>query len=342
MKAVVFHRHGSPEVLQYEDVPDPIPAAGEVVIEVRAASLNHIDVFLRRGMPGITVKMPKIAGSDAAGVVNEVGSDVTGLKKGDRVTIDPGISCGRCEFCAGGFGSACAHYQMVGEHTDGSYAQLLKVPAHIVLPIPDTLGFEEAAAAPLVYLTAWSMLISKGRIQPGEDVLILGVGGGVGTAALQIAKMVGCRVLATASSDEKLARAKELGADILINYSKQEFDKEVRNLTDRRGVDVVVDYIGADTWVKSLRSARKGGRILTCGATTGFAPQTDLRHIFYRQLQVFGSTMGSHREFLDVMKCIFRGQLKPVIDQVLPLSEARRGHELIEGRQVFGKLVLKP
>src|SRR5262245_3609977 len=342
MKAVLFHAHGGPEVLQYEDAPDPKPGRGEVLLEVKATSINHIDIFLRRGMPGVKVPLPKIAGCDASGIVREVGGDVIGLKNGDRVTINPGISCGHCEFCAAGFGSQCTTYRMVGEHTDGSYAELLKVPAHIVLPIPDSLTFEAAAAAPLVFLTAWSMLIGKGKLQPGEDVLILGAGAGVGTAAIQIAKLVGCRVIATASSNEKLEKASALGADILINYKKEEFDKRVRDITARRGVDVVVDYIGNDTWVRSLRSARKGGLVLTCGATTGFAPQTDLRHIFYRQVQVLGSTMGSHKEFLDVMKCIFRGQLKPVIDQVLPLQEAARGHELIESRQVFGKIVLTP
>ena len=229
---------------------------------------------------------------------------------------------------------------MVGENRDGAYADFVVVPAHVVLPIPDSMSFEDAAAAPLVFITAWSMMVGKGNIRPGEDVLILGAGAGVGTAAIQIAKMVGCQVFVTASSDEKLRRAKELGADFLINHTTEEFDKRIRDLTNKRGVDVVVDYIGADTWVKSLRSARRGGRVLTCGATTGFAPQTDLRHIFFRQVRVIGSTMGSHKEFLDVMKCIFRGQLKPVIDRVLPLPEASRGHELIERRAVFGKIVL--
>ena len=342
MKAVLFHEHGGPEVLKYEDAPDPKPGRGDVLIDVKATSINHIDIFLRRGMPGVRVPLPKIAGCDAAGIIKEVGPDVSGLKPGDRVTINPGISCGHCEFCASGFGSQCTTYAMVGEHIDGAYAQLLRVPAHIVLPIPDSLSFEEAAAAPLVFLTAWSMMVGKGDIRPGEDVLILGAGAGVGTAAIQIAKLVGCRVIATASTDEKLARAKQLGADILINYRKDEFDKRVRDITNKRGVDVVIDYIGADTWVQSLRSARKGGRVLTCGATTGFAPQTDLRHVFYRQVRVIGSTMGSHKEFMDVMKCIFRGQLKPIIDRVLPLSEAHQGHELIEKRETFGKIVLTP
>jgi NADPH:quinone reductase-like Zn-dependent oxidoreductase len=340
MKAVVFDQHGGPEVLQLRDVPDPKTGPGHVLIEVKATSINHIDIFLRRGMPGVKVPMPKIVGSDAAGIIRELGTGVSGLTVGQRVTINPGISCGHCEFCAAGFGSQCVSYSMVGESRDGAYAQLISVPAHIVLPIPDALSFEDAAAAPLVFLTAWSMMVGKGNIRPGEDVLILGAGAGVGTAAIQIAKMAGCRVFVTASSEEKLRRAKELGADFLINYSTNEFDKSIRDLTNRRGVDVVVDYVGADTWVRSLRSARRGGRVLTCGATTGFAPQTDLRQIFFRQVQVIGSTMGSQREFLDVMKCVFRGQLKPVIDRVLPLSEARKGHELIEQRAVFGKIVL--
>jgi NADPH:quinone reductase-like Zn-dependent oxidoreductase len=340
MKAVVFNQHGGPEVLQYVDVPNPRPGPGEVLIEVKATSINHIDIFLRRGMPGIKVPLPKIVGSDAAGIIRELGRDVSGLTPGQRVTINPGIACGHCEFCSAGFGSQCVSWAMVGENRDGAYAEFVVVPAHIVLPIPDHISFEEAAAAPLVFLTAWSMMVGKGNIRPGEDVLILGAGAGVGTAAIQIAKLVGCRVFATASNAEKLQRAKELGADFLINYTTEEFDKTIRDLTNKRGVDIVVDYIGADTWVRSLRSARRGGRVLTCGATTGFAPQTDLRHIFFRQVQVLGSTMGSHREFLDVMKCVFRGQLKPVIDRVLPLPEAGKGHELIEQRAVFGKIVL--
>jgi NADPH:quinone reductase-like Zn-dependent oxidoreductase len=340
MKAVVFNQHGGPEVLQYVDVPNPRPGPGEVLIEVKATSINHIDIFLRRGMPGIKVPLPKIVGSDAAGIIRELGRDVSGLTPGQRVTINPGIACGHCEFCSAGLGSQCVSWAMVGENRDGAYAEFVVVPAHIVLPIPDHISFEEAAAAPLVFLTAWSMMVGKGNIRPGEDVLILGAGAGVGTAAIQIAKLVGCRVFATASNAEKLQRAKELGADFLINYTAEEFDKTIRDLTNKRGVDIVVDYIGADTWVRSLRSARRGGRVLTCGATTGFAPQTDLRHIFFRQVQVLGSTMGSHREFLDVMKCVFRGQLKPVIDRVLPLPEARKGHELIEQRAVFGKIVL--
>lgn len=340
MKAVVFNQHGGPDVLQYREVPDPKPGPGEVLIEVKATSINHIDIFLRRGMPGVKVAMPKIVGSDASGIVRELGVGVTELTAGQRVTINPGIACGHCEFCAAGFASQCTSWAIVGENRDGAYADFVVVPAHIVLPIPDSMSFEAAAAAPLVFLTAWSMMVTKGNIRPAEDILILGAGAGVGTAAIQIAKMVGCRVFVTASSEEKLQRAKALGADFLINYSSDEFDKKIRDLTNKRGVDIVVDYVGADTWVRSLRSARRGGRILTCGATTGFSPQTDLRHIFFRQIQVIGSTMGSHRDFLDAMKCIFRGQLKPVIDRVLPMKEAAEGHDLIERRAVFGKIVL--
>jgi NADPH:quinone reductase-like Zn-dependent oxidoreductase len=342
MKAVIIHEHGGAEVLTYQDRETPKPGADEALIEVHATSINHIDIWIRKGLPGIRFPLPLIPGCDAAGIVRAVGNRVSGLTPGTRVVINPGISCGHCEFCAAGFGSQCDSFTMVGENRDGGYAEFLTVPARIVLPIPDSLTFDEAAAAPLVTLTAWSMLVNKGKLQPGEDVLILGVGAGVGTAALQIAKMAGCRVFAAASTEVKLERARQLGADFLINYAKEDFDKKIRQLTDRRGVDVVVDYIGADTWVKSLRAARKGGRVLTCGATTGYDPRTDLRQIFYRQVQVIGSTMGSHRDFLDAMRCVFRGQVKPVIDRVLPLSEAKKGHEAIERREVFGKVVLQP
>src|SRR5438046_5268821 len=279
MKAVVFEKHGGPAVLEYQDVPEPKAGPGEVLIDVKATSCKHIDIVLRPGMPGVRVAMPKIVGSDAAGIIREIGPDVSGLEVGQRVTINPGISCGRCEFCAAGFGGQCTSYAMVGENRDGAYAELVAVPAHIVLPLPDSVSFEEAAAAPIVFLTAWSMMVTKGNIRPGEDVLILGAGAGVGTAAIQIAKMTGCRVFAAASTDEKLERARKLGADFLINYKTEEFDKKIRELTGKRGVDVVVDYIGSDNWVSSMRCARVGGRVLTCSDTTGFAPQTVPRQL---------------------------------------------------------------
>ena len=342
MKAVRFHAHGDPGVLNYEEAPDPEIHPDEVLLEVRAASVNHLDVFVRRGIPGAKLPLPHIPGADASGIIRKTGNAVVELEVGQRVTINPGISCGHCEFCAGGFGSQCMTYRIIGEQTPGSYADLLRVPQHNVLSIPDSMSFEDAAATPLVFLTAWSMLITKGRIQPGEDILILGAGAGVGTAAVQIAKMVGCRVFAAAGSPDKLDALERLGADVLIDYNNEEFDRTIRQETSKRGVDVVVDYIGMDTWAKSLRAVRRGGRILTCGATTGPAAETDLRHVFFRQLQILGSTMGSPREFVDVMSCVVRGQLKPVIDRVLPLSEAAAAHRLIERREVFGKLVLVP
>jgi NADPH:quinone reductase-like Zn-dependent oxidoreductase len=338
-----FREHGGPNVLTEGTVPDPRVGEHDVLVEVRAASVNHLDVFLRQGWTGLDLKLPHIPGSDAAGVVRETGTGADPLLPvGTRVVVNPGISCGRCEFCSEGFGGQCRSYQVIGEHTEGSYAELLKVPASNLLPLPDDVGFEEAAAAPLVFMTAWSMLIAKGKIRPGEDVLVLAAGSGVGTAAIQIAKLAGCRVFAAAGSEEKLERARALGAEILINYSRDDFDQVVRERTGKRGVDVVVDHVGADTWARSLRSARTGGRILTCGATSGYSPTTDLRHVFYRQLRIIGSTMGSAHDFNSVMTSVFRRQLRPVVDRVLPLSEAAEAHRLIEARRVFGKLVLVP
>ena len=343
MQAVLFREHGGPDVLTAASLPDPEISGQEVLIEVRAAAVNHLDIFLRRGLPGILLPLPHVPGSDAAGIVREPGPDVDPrLAVGTRVVVNPGISCGRCEFCTAGFGGQCETYRIVGEHTQGSYAELLKVPADNLLPIPDDMSFEEAAASPLVFMTAWSMMVTKGRIRPGEDVLVLAAGSGVGTAAIQIARLVGCRVFAAAGSDAKLERARELGAEVLINYRREAFDRVVREHTGKRGVDVVIDHVGAETWAQSLRSARKGGRILTCGATSGHSPATDLRHVFYRQLQIIGSTMGSPRDFGEVMRCVFRGQLRPIVDRVLPLRDAAAAHRLIEERQVFGKLILVP
>lgn len=343
MKAIVFEQHGPPEVLVERDVPDPEVSGAEALIEVRAAAVNHLDVFLRRGLPNLKLKLPHIPGSDAAGIVRAVGPEADeSLTVGARVVVNPGISCGHCEFCSEGLGGACRTFRVVGEHTDGTYARFLKIPSTNLLPLPESMSFEEAAAAPLVFLTAWSMLISKGGLRPGEDVLVLAAGSGVGTAAIQIARLAGCRVFAAAGSDEKLEHARRLGADVLINYRNEEFDRVVRQRTGNRGVDVVVDHVGADTWVRSLKAARKGGRILTCGATSGYAPATDLRHVFYRQLRVIGSTMGSDADFTAVMRCVFRGQLHPVVDSILPLKDAAQAHRRLEARDVFGKIVLVP
>lgn len=340
MKAVIFHEHGGPEVLRYEEVPDPQPGPGEVLVRVKATSVNFLDIWVRRGIPGI--KLPHIAGSDVAGVIEQVGEGVTEVKPGQRVVVNPNFSCGKCEYCLQGEDSLCIHYKILGEQVDGGYAELVKVPAKNAIPLPEHVPFEEAAAATLTFMTAWRMLITRGGLRPGEDVLILGAGGGVGTAAVQIAKLVGARVFATASTEEKLERLRELGADVLINYKEVEFDKEVRRLTEKRGVDMVVDCVGAETWVKSLRSLAKNGRLVTCGATTGPNPQTDIRYIFWNQLKIIGSTMASTKELLDVLKLLWAGKLKPVIYRVMPLHEAAEAQRLLEERRVFGKVVLVP
>lgn len=342
MKAIRIHAHGGPEVLRLEDVPDPVAKSGEVVLHVRAASVNHLDMFVRRGMPGVKIPLPRIPGADAAGEVESVGPGVTAFKPGDRVTVNPGISCGTCEFCAGGRGSLCLTYSLLGEHGDGTYAERVAVPVRNVHPIPASMAFEDAAAFPLVGLTAWAMLVTKAAVRPGEDVLVVGAGAGVGVMCIQIAKLCGARVIATAGSDEKLARCKALGADILVNHATTPIDKAVREITGKRGADVVVDYVGKDTWQMSLRSLARGGRLVTCGATTGFDPVEDLRHVFYRQVSILGSTMGSAKEFADMMRCVLAGKLKPVVDGVLPLAEASEAHRRLEERGVVGKLILKP
>ena len=333
MKAIRFHKHGGPDVLKLEDVPEPECGPGEVLLEVKAASVNHLDIWLRRGLPGFEIPLPHIPGCDAAGVVRETGA---------RVLLNPGSGCGSCEFCAAGNESMCVRYRIFGEHREGCYTELLAVPAENAIPIPDSMSFEEAASIPLVLLTAWRMLITRGRLRPGEDILILGAGAGVGTMCVQIAKLTGARVIATGGTEEKCDRLGELGADIVINYAKQDFAREVRKITQKRGVDVVVDYVGKDTWAGSLACVRRGGRLVTCGATTGHDPAEDLRHIFSRQLEVIGSTMGSRRELMEALRRVFAGKIKAVVDRVMPMSEAAEAHRRIESRGVFGKLVLTP
>jgi NADPH:quinone reductase-like Zn-dependent oxidoreductase len=327
VKAVRIHQHGGPEVLRLEEIPPP-----------RAASVNHLDLFVRRGMPGIPVEFPRILGSDAAGEVLEDGG---GWKAGDRVLVNPGSSCGRCRFCVGGDPSMCPQYRILGEHLDGTYTQQIALPPEQLLPLPEGLSFEQGAALPLVFMTAWRMLVSRGRLRPGEVVVVLGAGSGVGSACVQIARMAGCRVIATASSPEKRDKALALGADEVLDSRSPELARQVRRLTGGGGADVVVDYVGKDTWPSSLKALRNGGRLLTCGATTGYDAQTDLRHIFYRQLEVIGSTMGSSKDLSEVLEGVRRGLLRPVVDRVLPLEEAAEAHRLLAERRVFGKIVLQ-
>ncbi len=342
MKAVIFSQHGGPEVLQYTEVADPQIKANEVLIEVRACALNHLDVWVRGGLPGIEIPLPHILGDDVAGVVREAGELVTWTKPGDEVMVQPGVSCGHCGECLAGRDNMCDEYDMIGYRRDGGYAELLSVPGVNVIPKPANLSWPEAAALPLVTLTAWHMLVTQARVQPGEDVLVHAAGSGVGSLGIQIAKLRGARVIATASSDEKLAKARELGADEIVNYTRDDWPKEVRKLTNGRGVDVVFEHTGAATWSGSIVSLKKGGRLVTCGATSGFDARTDLRQVFYRHLTILGSMMGSKAELLAAMKFIESGQIRAVVDRTLPLDDARKAHELMEDRAQFGKLVLMP
>jgi NADPH:quinone reductase-like Zn-dependent oxidoreductase len=341
MRAVAIFEHGGVDKLTLTDLPKPTPGADDVIINVKAVALNRLDIFVREGLPGLKLPMPHILGSDVAGVIDKVGTNVQSFKLGQRVTINPGWWDTTCEFCVRGEHSLCVNFKIFGEHLTGGYAEFMKVPARNVLPIPDDFAFEEIAAAPLAFLTAWRALITRGRLQPGEDVIILGVGSGVATAAIQIAKYAGARVFATSHSDQKLARARELGADVLINYTKQEWEKEAWLATNKRGVDVVVDAVGEATWLKSLRALRKGGRLITYGATSGPNPAEEIRLIFWKQLEIIGTTMSSQSEFLDVMKLVFQRKLKPVVDIVLPLEQAREAHERLARNEQFGKIVLK-
>jgi len=342
MKAVIFEQHGGPEVLKYTEVADPQIKANEVLVEVRGCALNHLDVWVRGGLPGIKIPLPHILGDDVAGVVRDAGELVTWTKPGDEVMVQPGVSCGHCVECLAGRDNMCDEYDMIGYRRDGGYAELLSVPGVNVIPKPGNLSWPEAAALPLVTLTAWHMLVTQARVQPGEDVLVHAAGSGVGSLGIQIAKLRGARVIATASSDEKLAKARELGADETVNYTRDDWPKEVKKLTNGRGVDVVFEHTGEATWAGSIVSLKKGGRLVTCGATSGFDARTDLRQVFYRHLTILGSMMGSKAELLAAMKFIESGQIRAVVDRTLPLAEAFKAHELMEERAQFGKLVLIP
>jgi NADPH:quinone reductase-like Zn-dependent oxidoreductase len=342
MKAIIFKQHGGPEVLEYTDVAEPHIKPDEVLVEVRACALNHLDVFVRGGLPGIAIPLPHILGSDVAGVVREVGALVNWVQAGDEVMVQPGVSCGHCQECLSGRDNLCREYDIIGYRRDGGYAELVAVPGVNVIPKPGKLRWEEAAALPLVTVTAWHMLVTRANVQPGEDVLVHAAGSGVGSIGIQIAKLRGARVIATAGSDEKLAKAKELGADEVINYARGDWPKEIKRLTNRKGVDVVFEHTGAGTWPGSISSLKNNGRLVTCGATSGFDGKTDIRQIFYRHLTILGSFMGSKAELLEAMKFIERGEIRAVLDQTLPLSQARRAHELMEERAQFGKLVLLP
>ena len=342
MKAARIHQHGGVDVLRYEDVPDPSIRANEVLVRVRASALNHLDLFVRAGIPGIQYHMPHILGSDIAGEIVEVGSLCDRVKPGWRVLLSPGLSCRQCDPCLSGQDNQCRRYTLFGTGRDGGDCELLAAPEYAVIQIPDDLGFEEAAAAPLVFLTAWHMLMARARLQPGEDVLVLAASSGVGSAAIQIAKMFQCRVIATAGGEHKLAQARELGADHVIDHYQQDISAEVKKFTGKRGVDVVLEHVGVATWQKSLESMAPAGRVVTCGATTGYDARLDLRYLFSKQWSLLGSFMGTMGELHQVLKFVFRKQLKPVIDRVYPLSEIRAAHERLENKEQFGKVVVTP
>jgi NADPH:quinone reductase-like Zn-dependent oxidoreductase len=324
VKAAVIRAHGGPEAVELADLPEPVAGPGQAVVRVRAAALNHLDLWVRKGWPGLKLAFPHVLGSDVAGVVEAVGPGVEGWKAGDEVVVCPSLGCGRCERCLGGQENLCRGFAILGEHVPGGQCQALAVPARNLCRKPASLSFEEAAAVPLTFMTAWHAVAVRAALRPGETILVHAAGSGVGVAAVQIAKLLGARVLATAGSDAKLARARALGADEVINYETQDFLAEVKRLTGKRGVDVVFEHVGKVTWEKSLLAATIGGRIVTVGATTGFDPPTDLRHVFFRQLSLLGSTMGTAAELLQVLSFVEQGKLKPVVAQVLPLAEVKR------------------
>ena len=336
-----MHAHGGPEVLRYEDAPDPVPQPGEVLVRVRACALNHLDVWARLGQAGRPVPLPHILGNDVAGEIAALGAPVPGLSPGRRVMLSPGVSCGRCRMCLAGEDSSCREYRILGYQLPGGYAELVRCPAANVIPLPDGISFEDAAAFPLVFLTAWRMLVRKAEVRPGEDAVVWAAGSGVGVAAIQIAKLFGARVIATAGTDEKLAKARALGADDVINHRTGDVVAEVRRLTGRKGADVVVEHVGEATWERSILSLAPRGRLVTCGATTGAQGRTELRHLFAKQLSIFGSYMGSKADLLDAAALFFAGRLRSVVHAVLPLAEARRAHEIMEASEHFGKIVLR-
>jgi NADPH:quinone reductase-like Zn-dependent oxidoreductase len=340
-EAVVLRKHGGTEVLERETLDLPEPGPREVRVRVRAVALNHLDIWVRKGLPGLTLEYPHRLGSDIVGEVDALGPGARGTKAGEKVVVNPGISCGVCERCLAGQDNLCRRYAILGEHTSGGYSQYVVVPDTNLLSYPGDLPWVQAAAVPLAFLTAWQMVVDKGRVAPGDTVLVQAAGSGVSSAAIQIAKLFGARVIATTGTDAKGERARALGADEVINYATQDFVAEVKKLTARRGADLVIEHVGGDVLAKSVIAAAAGGRIVTCGATAGFEPKIDLRHVFFRQIEILGSTMGSKGSLFAILEHVAAGKLKPVVDRVLPLWEAREAHRVLEAREAFGKVVLE-
>ena len=339
MKAVYFEEHGGPEVLKYGDIPDPIPGPNEVLVKLESVGINHLDIWVRKGLPGLKIEFPHIPGADGAGVVEALGEGVTDLEIGTRVVINPGLSCGHCEMCLLGKDNLCRHYKILGEHANGTYAEKIVVPRQNILPFPAGISTEEAGSFALVFLTAWQM-IEKASIKPGDWVLIMAAGSGVSTALIQLAKLMGANVVATSSQEWKRKKALELGADEVVDYTAEDFAKRVKTITGG-GPQVIFDHTGEAMWDTLIATLAWGGKLVTCGATTGYRGETHIRRVFFKQLSILGSTMGSKGTLFRIIRLIEQKKLKPVVHDVLPLEKAQDAHRLIESRQVFGKLVLR-
>ncbi len=342
MKAAVIHNHGGLECVTIDDVPEPKAGEGEVMLDVRSAALNHLDIWVRKGRPGLSLNMPHVLGSDGAGVVAELGPNTHGINIGDEVIVNPGLSCGYCESCRRGQQSECVSFGIVGMSRPGTFAEKVAVPSRNVFAKPSHLSFDEAAALPLSYQTAWRMLMSRARFRTGETVLINGIGGGVALAALQLAKLAGAEVIVTSSSDEKLSKAQAIGADHTINYKTvADLIGTVKEITGGRGVDIVVDSVGAATWSNNFKVVRKGGRIVLCGVTSGPETTTNLQALYWNQLTVMGSTMGSDEDVRQLLRAVETAKLKPVVDSSHPLEEIRAAMGRMEAAEQFGKIVVR-
>lgn len=339
MKAVRIHEHGNLDVLRIDEIPVPKLDSNKILIKIKATSVNHLDLWVREGMPGLPIHFPRILGCDGSGIIEEVGEFVQGFSKGERVLIQSGTSCGTCEFCLTGKDHYCKSYQISGEHCDGFDSEFVSVLPQNLIRIPDSMTFEEAAAIPLVFQTSYEMLVRKVQVKPNETVLVLGAGSGIGSASIQIAKAFGATVIATGGSEEKLELAKNLGADFVVNHSEG-FAKQVKEITGKKGVDVVVEHVGATTWKQSLSCLKNSGRLVTCGATTGFDVGLDLRFVFIKNYQIFGSTMGSKGDFFEIMRFFEKGKFKAVIHKTLPFTEVKEAHRILENRENLGKVVL--
>jgi NADPH:quinone reductase-like Zn-dependent oxidoreductase len=340
MKAVRIHQFGGPEVLTYEDISEPQLRKDQVLVRVKACSLNHLDIWVRKGLPG--VKLPHILGSDIAGEVVDVGEYVSGFKPGQRVLVAPMHFCGHCVKCVAGLQNQCREFTVLGNAVDGGDCELFAAPAANVIPIPDSLDFNQAASVPLVFVTAWHMLVGLAQIRQGQTVLVLGASSGVGIAAIQIAKLFHCRIITTAGDEAKLEKARALGADHGINHYKQKISDEVRKVIEKEGVDIVVEHVGAATWEESMKCLKTAGTLVTCGATTGPSVAIDLRHLFARQLRILGSYMGTMSELHEVLGHVFAGRLQPVVDRAFPLNDIRAAHEYLARSQMFGKVIVNP